>query len=562
MVNDLINSSVAATTFSRRPFASRTHHARARWSAVEAIPTDPATVASESPDKLRRLLEGDLDKIVATAMRKEPERRYASVAQFSEDIRRHGEGLPVLACEDTLAYRTSKFIRRNKVAVAAGVLAAFLLVGGLAAVSWQAQVTRKERDTARVALRQAERLDDFLQNLLRSADPTKMGKDVKVVQVLDAAGRDIDRELADEPDVLARAHESIAYVYGRLGQVEPSERHMRAALEIRRRLHGEDDPATMRAELWMAGALANVGKYPEAEQVARQSLAGRQRQYPPDPYWTARAGAVLGAILGQLHRPQEAEAVLQQSLSMMRTARGENNGDYIDTLYFLGWMKLSTGRRQEAEVDLRRAIALYDQRSPHSVDVLAAQRELAICLFEEQRPAEAEQMVQRLETDTLQLVGDDGLHYADTCLIRACLDFAKGNYAAVIGEVRRPLELIVSATPTEHQKIVEARGMLGLALTRNGRAMEGEPFLHSAYSEGKDLEDGTLDLTIGNASSALGECLFVQGRYDEAEPLLLAGYDQLRNRLGTQHPMTAQASNRLHKFYATREKPNQAAEDR
>jgi serine/threonine protein kinase len=74
-----------------------------------------------TPDKLRRRLEGDLDNIVLMALRKEPQRRYASAEQLSEDISRHLAKLPVIARPDTRGYRTSKFIQRNKtwVAVAA-----------------------------------------------------------------------------------------------------------------------------------------------------------------------------------------------------------------------------------------------------------------------------------------------------------------------------------------------------------------------------------------------------------------------------------------------------------
>ncbi len=100
------------------------------------------------PVKLRRSLRGDIDNIVLMAMRKEPQRRYASVAQFSEDIRRHLEGLPVKARKDTFSYRSSKFIKRNKVGVAAAALVLLTLIGGLIATAWQARVARAERARA------------------------------------------------------------------------------------------------------------------------------------------------------------------------------------------------------------------------------------------------------------------------------------------------------------------------------------------------------------------------------------------------------------------------------
>ena len=75
-----------------------------------------------SPEKLRRRLRGDLDTIVLMAMRKEPQRRYQSVDQLSEDIRRHLQGLPITARKDTFAYRTTRFVLRNRVTVAITIL--------------------------------------------------------------------------------------------------------------------------------------------------------------------------------------------------------------------------------------------------------------------------------------------------------------------------------------------------------------------------------------------------------------------------------------------------------
>jgi len=76
----------------------------------------------------RKLLRGDLDNIILKALRKEPERRYSSVEQFSEDLRRHLEGLPVTARPDTFSYRAEKFIRRNRAAVLSGLIILLTLI--------------------------------------------------------------------------------------------------------------------------------------------------------------------------------------------------------------------------------------------------------------------------------------------------------------------------------------------------------------------------------------------------------------------------------------------------
>src|SRR5262249_940387 len=85
-------------------------------------PSSAVSRSTNAPTRMRKQLAGDLDNIVLMAMRKEPERRYQSVEQFSEDIRRHLAGLPVSARQDTLGYRAGKFIRRHKLGVAATAL--------------------------------------------------------------------------------------------------------------------------------------------------------------------------------------------------------------------------------------------------------------------------------------------------------------------------------------------------------------------------------------------------------------------------------------------------------
>ncbi len=107
-----------------------------------------SAVREGSVDRLHRRLRGDLDNIVLKAMHADPPRRYASVEQFSEDIRRHLVGLPVIARPDTFTYRTRKFVGRNRVAVGAVILVALALVGGAAATIWQARRAREAQARA------------------------------------------------------------------------------------------------------------------------------------------------------------------------------------------------------------------------------------------------------------------------------------------------------------------------------------------------------------------------------------------------------------------------------
>ncbi len=94
-----------------------------------------------SPNSLR----GDLDNIVLKALRKEPERRYLSAENFSEDIKRHLKGLPVTARPNTFSYRAEKFFKRNRASAIAGVLIFLAIIGGIIATLWQARAAQAER---------------------------------------------------------------------------------------------------------------------------------------------------------------------------------------------------------------------------------------------------------------------------------------------------------------------------------------------------------------------------------------------------------------------------------
>jgi non-specific serine/threonine protein kinase/serine/threonine-protein kinase len=131
----------------------------------ETQPQRPSLVADAAS---RRHLRGDLDNIVLMALRKEPERRYSSVEQFSEDIRRHLDELPVLARRDTLAYRAAKFVRRNTAASVGAALVVLSLVGGIVMTSWQAQRARAQEAVALAEKTRAEHRFNEVRALARS----------------------------------------------------------------------------------------------------------------------------------------------------------------------------------------------------------------------------------------------------------------------------------------------------------------------------------------------------------------------------------------------------------
>ena len=126
----------------------RMHVSANRPKRKPALASALSAVREGSPEKLGRRLAGDLDNIVLMAVRKEPQRRYASVEQFAQDIRRHLDHLPVVARKDTFGYRASKFVTRHKAGVAVAALVAIALLSAMGVTLREARIARAERAQA------------------------------------------------------------------------------------------------------------------------------------------------------------------------------------------------------------------------------------------------------------------------------------------------------------------------------------------------------------------------------------------------------------------------------
>ncbi len=531
-----------------------------------------ALVCGEPPARLRRHLEGDLDNIVVMALRRDPARRYASVAQFAEDIRRHGEGLPVLARQDTLGYRAGKFVQRNRTTVAAAALVLLALIGGLVATSWQARVAKQERDRARLAQAQAEqaqrraetarqqadRVNAFLQKLLGSAEPGKLGKDVKVADVLDAAGKNIDTELASEPEILAQVHSTLGTAYEGLKILAPAEQHSRAALAILRRLHGDDDPATLRQAYLLAAVLTQRLNLAASEPLLRQVIAWQRRQPSPDANILTHALGQLGFVLTQTNRPAEAEPMLTEAVALARQHFGENSPEYRDNLNTLGVLKRAEKDLDGSTAILRHVLDLYDRFAPNEPGSFVPRLNLCVMLFAQGKLDEMATVVQRMDQDRRRFYDDKSLYAGLVAALYSTLDFARGDYPKAAPEARLALTLVGAVCAPDNLTVVQLDVVLGLSLARTGHAAEGESFLRAAVANGQKADKVEFIHTCGNLETALGECLLAQQRYAEAEPLLLGGYAELKTRLGESQPMAVAAARRLGALYTAWNRPEDA----
>ena len=297
------------------------------------------------------------------ALRKEPQRRYATVEQFSEDIRRHLQGLPVIARRDTFAYRTSKFVRRNRYAVMAAALVVGLLLAGVVGIIRQSRIVAAERDRARTEQVKAERINKFYQDMLARANSRwyapGSGKkaDVTVIDALNEASSRIEHELNDEPEVKAEILTTIGDTYTALGRPELSERPFELALNLRRSLFASNHIKVAESLYYLGGAKALTGKLEEAESLYEQAL-DIQRQRPNEgnnlPYMLLEYGSLLKGKNDQaaLSNYREALAIFQQRNGPEHITVGVAR-DYI------GKLNLERGDFEKAEAEYREAIRLF-----------------------------------------------------------------------------------------------------------------------------------------------------------------------------------------------------------
>lgn len=221
-------------------------------------PSEISAMRADSPAKVKKRLEGDLDNIVLMALRKEPLRRYASVDQFSQDIQRHLEHLPVIARKATLAYTARKFVARHRTGVAAAILVACALIAGLVVSLREASIARAERaraerrfndvrDLANVLL---FKIDDSIKNLPGSTEAQHLLIS-SAQQYLDSLSQEAKGDVSLLRQ-LADGYERLGLIQGNvrganLGDPKSAIQSLRKAVDLREAI-ARADPSDRRAQ--------------------------------------------------------------------------------------------------------------------------------------------------------------------------------------------------------------------------------------------------------------------------------------------------------------------------
>ena len=282
-------------------------------------PPSRAALAAGSSAPEARALRGDLDAILAKALERDPARRYASAADLQADLRRYLSQRPVSARSPSPDYRLVRFAQRNRLAVAlAGLLLAGAIGGGIF-MGWQARSTTQAREIA-------ARRDEFLEALLKSADPNTGRRNITVAELLDSAAARLDGKLSAEPLAEASMLGLLAQTNLGLGRYSEGLAANDRQLAILRQ-HGGADLEFGRALSTRGELLRAQGKWSESEAVAREAVMRLGRLNAPAELCSALD--TLGVALAHMHREAEAETIYHEDRVSRESGAAQSQDDSV-----------------------------------------------------------------------------------------------------------------------------------------------------------------------------------------------------------------------------------------
>ena len=528
--------------------------------AEDEVAATNATNRATTPDKLHRLLRGDLDTIVAKALKKNPQERYASVTAFADDLHRYFAHEPLSARPDTLSYRAAKFVRRNRTAVALATLAFLAVVSGVVGILHQARKARAQRDFAFRELALANSVNDLNSFLLSDAAPS--GKPFTASELLARAERIVERQRGDTG---ARVQLMISIGGQYIGQDEEvkARRVLEQAYKLSRTF--SDKSSRSNADCALGAALVGTGDMPRAEALFQEGLSELpdQPQYVPD-----RISCLLRGRWIANHRGASQEAIARAQAAQRLLQVSPVQSEVLELRVLMDLAEAYRGAGQ-----FREAIGAFEQTSARLASLGRDDTETAGTLFNDWavtlsqlgRPLEAEPIFRR----AIDISRADNTDRAVSPMLllnygKALRDLGRTDEAANYAErayskaQQSGEQVVVNQALLERARIYRERHDLTRA---EAMLAEVEPRLRKALPPGHYafaallLEQSLIDLARGdlqtalqhiNQAAAIYEAAMKAGKAGEAGmPMLLLRRSVIELQAGLAHDAVADADRAL-----------------
>lgn len=543
-----------------------------------------------NPAALRSMLRRELEWIPLKAMRKDPEERYATVADLGADVRRYLAGEALLAGPETGAYRFRKLARRHRGPVAAGLVVLLVLMIGLATTMIFAV---RSSSNARIAMQRAQELQevvDFQSQQLAEVDPELMAirlredliesarsslsqgqlPPVEVEPHLDdfvqALGRmnltdvalkslrrtlfeptleAIHAQFQDQPLVRAQLLQVFADTTRELGIVDLATVPQEQALHIRREYLGNDHPFTLESIAHLGSLLQVKGQYVDAEPYHREALEGYEREFGEEHPGTFAAKQRMGTLLSDQGEHEKAERYLSDALAGFRQLLGDEHTETFSAMSSMGSLCRNQGRYEEAEIyskgalEGRRRVLGYDHRL-----TLKSTHHVGVVLVSQGKYSEAERYHQEALSGLRRAMGD--LH-PDT--LGATNDMGhllqlQGRYAEAEQYCREALQGYRHVLGDDHLRTMESINGMGRLLQEQGKYLEAKPYFQEALERRRRVLGDDHPHTLAAVNNMGG--IFVNlGEFDQTQKHWTEALEGYRRVLGNEHPLTLTTINNM-----------------
>jgi serine/threonine protein kinase/tetratricopeptide (TPR) repeat protein len=473
-----------------------------------------AMLRATTPEGLRHALKGDLDTIVAKALKQVPGERYISVTTLAADLRCYLNQEPISARPDTLAYRTGKFVRRHRAGVILA-LATVLVLAGL--VAFHASRLAAERDRARLAADKAERVSALLTNLLTQADPwgdrpAGAGSEPTVRGVLDAGALRARKELAGQPELQAEILTVIGRTYQRLAAHDQARPLLEEALALGERAYGPEHEQVAQSLNDLGVLLRDQGDLAGSARRLERALAIRRARFGTHHATVAVSEVELGRTYSDQGLLERAEPLFREALATRRALLGNAHSETATSLGDLALLLRDKGDLPGAELLFRESLAI-DERAlgAEHADVATALANLALVLEEQGVHAEAEALGRRAVAIARRALGDKHPSVVNKLSNLSVPLREQGRYAEAAAVLDEALQI---------ERLPVALVNRARVYLAQGKAHLAEPLLEEALrARRRTLPER--HWRIAQIKSLRGAVLMALGRHAEAEAALL-----------------------------------------
>jgi tetratricopeptide (TPR) repeat protein/predicted Ser/Thr protein kinase len=555
-------------------------------------------------------LAGDAELIVATAMERDPARRYQTAAELAAEIRRLLRHEPILARPPSAAYQMRKFAQRNTALVGAGAVAVAALVVGLTVAVVALGRATDARDEAEAALartaeaereatvraEEAEAINEFLQDLIGEADPWHSGGNVTVRQALENSERLVEGRFADRPLVEAGLRHAMGEAFRGLGLYDASRRQLERSLEISVPARGEGDRGVVETRLDLAMTLFRSGRPDEGLEVVERIVA---TDVGDDRRLRLRVESVRASLLGSMGRYDESFEIMGSAMEEAGRSLPPDDDVTLTLRNSLGWQLLRVREAAEA-VEVFRALAAShaEVNGSDHVKTLVARNGLAQALFAMGEFAEAEAIYRETIATGEAALGDGhpDLFVAVSGLSNVLIELrefdeavplaeealaicARGlgpdhqftmmsvnNHAEALSKIGRHEESLEAhlenlgrrrgSLGEDHPDVAQSLASIGTTYIRMDRYADGERYLREAIERYEALY-GPESPDVVNNTMNLAQAVHKQGRVEEAIPIMARVVELERRTLPENHRYIALD---LHKLAEMQEDAGRHAE--